>query len=104
MPADALLVFDDRHQNFVQDVGPRLPESVISFAPARHQADLACERDVGGRQADGDDVVLVEDRPVQVQQSHVEPVGLRQHVPETVSGQLRGDNISSRIAGHLKSG
>ena len=82
MPADALLVFDDRHQNFVQDVGPRLPESVISFAPARHQADLACERDVGGRQADGDDVVLVEHRPVQVQQSNVEPVGLRQHVPE----------------------
>ena len=97
MPADALLVFDDRHQNFVQDVGPRLPESVISFAPARHQADLACERDVGGRQADGDDVVLVEHRPVQVQQSNVEPVGLRQHVPgssETQSvdsSEERGD-------------
>ena len=83
MPADAVLVFNDRHQDFVQDVGPRLPEGVISFPPASHQADLACERYVGGRQTDGDDVVLVEHRPVQVQQSHVEPVGLRQHVPET---------------------
>ena len=82
MPADAVLVFNDWHQNFVKDVGPRLPECVIGFAPSSHQADLACERYVWGRQTDGDDVVLVEDRPVQVQQSHVEPVGLRQHVPE----------------------
>ena len=99
MPADAVLVFNDWHQNFVKDVGPRLPECVIGFAPSSHQADLACERYVWGRQTDGNDVVLVEDRPVQVQQSHVEPVGLRQHVPETVSGQLGGDNISSRTAG-----
>ena len=58
MPADAVLVFNDWHQNFVKDVGPRLPECVISFAPASHQADLPGERDVGGREADGDDVVL----------------------------------------------
>ena len=67
----------------MQNVCPCLAECVVSFAPARHQADLAREGDVGRRQADGDDVVLVEDRPVQVQQGHVEPVGLSQHVPET---------------------
>ena len=83
MPSDAVLVFNDWHQDFVKDVGPRLPECVISFAPASHQADLPGERNVWGRQTDGNDVVLVEDRPVQVQQGHVEPVGLSQHVPET---------------------
>lgn len=82
MPADAVLVFNDRNQDLVKDVGPCLPECVISFAPASHQADLAGERYIWGRQTDGDDVVLVEDRPVQVQQGHVEPVGLSQHVPE----------------------
>ena len=33
-------------------------------------------------QADGDDVVLVEDRMVELEQSDVEPVRLREHVPE----------------------
>ena len=83
MPADALVVLDDGDQHLVQDVGPSLAEAVVCLAPASHQTNLASEVDVGGRQTDGDDVVLVEHRPVQVQQSHVEPVGLRQHVPET---------------------
>ena len=42
------------------------------------------EMSLGG-QADGDDVVLVEDQPVQVQQSHIEPVRLCQHVSGTDS-------------------
>ena len=97
MPADAVLVFNDWHQNFVKDIGPRLPECVISFAPASHQADLAVERDVWGRQTDGNDVVLVEHRPVQAQQGHVEPVGLSQHVPET--GGQSGQASNSIFAG-----
>ena len=94
MPADAVLVFNDRHQDLVKDVGPCLPECVISFAPASHQADLAGERYVWGRQADGDDVVLVEDRPVQVQQGHVEPVGLSQHVPGVGEVSVQGNNYN----------
>ena len=94
MPADAVLVFNDWHQNFVKDVGPRLPECVISFAPASHQANLAGERYVWGRQTDGNDVVLVEDRPVQVQQGHVEPVGLSQHVPGVGEVSVQGNNYN----------
>ena len=92
MPPDAVLVFNDRHQNLVKDVGPRLPECVISFAPASHQADLAGERYVWGRETDGNDVVLVEDRPVQAQQGHVEPVGLSQHVPGVGEVSVQGNN------------
>ena len=82
MPPNAVLVFNYWHKNFVQNVGPGLAEGVVGLAPAGHQADLAGEGDVRGREADGDDVVLVEDRPVKVQKSHVEPVRLGQHVPE----------------------
>ena len=80
VPVDALLVLDDGDQHLVQDVGPCLPKGVVSLAPSSHHPDLASEGDVPGGQADGDDVVLVEDRPVQVQQGHVEPVRLCQHV------------------------
>ena len=34
------------------------------------------------RQTDGDDVILVEHRMVELQQGDVEPVGLGQHVSE----------------------
>merc|ERR1711892_1521345 len=76
----ALLVLDDGHQHFMQDVSPSLAKRVVSLAPTCHHPNLAGERNVPGRQADGDDVVLVEDGPVQVQESNVEPVWLCQHV------------------------
>ena len=75
MPADAVLVFNDWHQNFVKDVGPRLPECVISFAPASHQADLAGERYIWGRQTDGDDVVSEPHPLLSLDQSQVVLVG-----------------------------
>ena len=84
MPPDALVILDDGDEDLVKDVGPSLAEAVVGLAPAGHEADLASEGDVGGRQADGDDVVLVEHRPLQVQQGHVKTVWLGQHVSGTL--------------------
>ena len=84
MPADALVVLDDGDQHLVQDVGPCLAEAVVCLAPARHQTNLASEVDVGGRQTDGDDVVLVEDRSVKMKKSYVEPIWLSQHISEEI--------------------
>ena len=84
MPPDALVILDDGDENLVKDVGPGLAEAVVGLAPASHEANLAGEGDVGGRQADGDDVVLVEHRPLQVQQGHVKTVRLGQHVSGTL--------------------
>ena len=80
MPPNALVILDDGDKNLVKDVGARLAEAVVGLPPAGHKPDLAGEGDVCGREADGDDVVLVEDRPVQVEQGHVESVWLCQHV------------------------
>ena len=84
MPADALVVLDDGDQHLVQDVGSSLAEAVVCLAPASHQTNLASEVDVGGRQTDGDDVVLVEDRSVKMKKSYVEPIWLSQHISEEI--------------------
>ena len=68
----------------MQDVGACLAEAVISLAPAGNEADLASQGNVGGREADGDDVVLVEHRSLQVKQCHVKTVWLGQHVSGTL--------------------
>ena len=95
MPADALVVLDDGDQHLVQDVGPSLAEAVVCLAPARHQTNLASEVDVGGRQTDGDDVVLVEDRSVKMKKSYVEPIWLSQHISEEIKIVSIGEIIQS---------
>ena len=37
VPADALVIVDDRDEDLVQDVGPCLSKGVVCFAPASHQ-------------------------------------------------------------------
>ena len=68
----------------MKDVGTSLAEAVVSLAPARHQTNLASQVDVTGWQTDGDDVVLVEHWPVQVEQSNIISVRLCQHVSENI--------------------
>jgi len=40
VPADALLVVDDRDEDLVEDVSARLAEGVVRLAPAGHQPHL----------------------------------------------------------------
>ena len=37
VPADALVIVDDRDEDLVQDVGPCLSKGVVCLAPASHQ-------------------------------------------------------------------
>ena len=66
----------------MKNVGASLAERIISLAPSCHHPNLATKGNVPGGQADGDDVVLVEDWPVKVKESNIKPVWLGQHVSE----------------------
>ena len=80
MPPNTFIILDDWHQDLVKNVGSRLAETVVSFAPSCHQTNLASQVNVRRREADGDNVVLIEDRAVQMKQCHIESVRLGQHV------------------------
>ena len=80
MPPNAFIILDYWHQDLVQNVGSCLAETVVCLAPACHQTNLAGEIDIRRRQADGNDVVLVEDRAVEMKQCHIKSVRLGQHV------------------------
>jgi len=80
MPLYALFVLDDGHKDLMKNIGASLAERIISLAPSCHHPNLATKGNVPGGQADGDDVVLVEDWPVKVKESNIKPVWLGQHV------------------------
>jgi len=82
MPRDAFLILYDRHKNLVKDICSSFPKTVVSLSPSRNQANFACEGYVSWRKTNWDDIVLVEDRSVEVKKSHVVTVGLGQHVSE----------------------
>ncbi len=90
--------------HLVQQVGAGLSERVVRLAPARHHPDLALQRVLPGRQADGDDIFSVVDGSVEPQEGHVKPVGLGQHVPEVrVQGDARhGERLRVEGLGDLE--